>query len=155
MSAWAAFIRPILLAAFLFVCLACGDTTAADTVQTSASPSSATPTTPPSASSTPTTVSSPLPVSVQTAVLFVNAPLTASRGSYATLEVKTAAKTSCSIEVDYKSGASTATGLGPKYSDGAGSVSWTWKVGATTTRGSWPITVTCRNGSGQTHINVI
>ncbi len=104
---------------------------------------------------TPTPSTKPLPVPVQTTVRFVNAPLTASRGSYATLKVKTAAKTSCFIEVDYKSGASTAAGLGPKSSDGAGNVSWTWKVGATTTRGSWPITVTCGTGSGQTHITVI
>ena len=85
-------------------------------------------------------------MAVQTTVRFVNAPLTTSRGSYATLKVKTAANTSCSIEVDYKSGPSKAAGLGTKSSDGAGNVSWTWKVGATTTRGSWPITVTCGDG---------
>jgi hypothetical protein len=90
----------------------------------------------------------------QTGVSFVNAPLTAARGSNATLEAKTAANISCSIEVDYKSGASTAAGLVTKNSDGAGNVSWTWKVGSNTTRGSWPITVTCGNATAQTHINV-
>lgn len=114
-----------------------------------ASPSPA-PTPPPT--STPTTNASP--VAVQTTVRFVNAPLTTSRGSYATLKVKTAANTSCSIEVDYKSGPSKAAGLGTKSSDGAGNVSWTWKVGATTTRGSWPITVTCGDASAQTYIKV-
>jgi hypothetical protein len=62
--------------------------------------------------------------------------------------------TSCSIEVDYKSGPSTAAGLSAKMSDGAGNVSWTWKVGGNTTVGSWPIIVNCGNGSAQTHINV-
>lgn len=127
--------------------------------ETAASPSAsaaATPTphatpspTPPVASPTPTP-----PAPAQTVVTFLNAPLTVHRGSNATLQVKTAPNTSCSIEVDYKSGPSTAAGLVTKNSDGAGNVSWTWKVGANTTPGSWPITVTCGNGSGQTQINV-
>lgn len=106
----------------------------------------------PARSPTPPAAKSPVPA--QTAVRFLNAPLTLSRGSYATLQVKTAPNKSCSIEVDYKSGPSTAAGLGVKTSDAAGSVSWTWKVGTNTTRGSWPIIVTCGNGSAQTHINV-
>jgi hypothetical protein len=94
------------------------------------------------------------PVAAQTVVTFINAPLTGGRGSNATLQVKTAPNTSCSIEVDYKSGPSTAAGLVVKTSDGAGNVSWTWKVGANTTPGAWPITVTCGAGSAQTHITV-
>jgi micrococcal nuclease len=54
----------------------------------------------------------------------------------------------------YKNGPSGAAGLGNKVSDGAGNVSWTWKVGATTTPGSWPITVRCGDTSAQTQINV-
>jgi hypothetical protein len=87
-------------------------------------------------------------------VTFLNAPITAARGLNATLQVKTAPNTSCSIEVDYKSGPSTAAGLGAKTSDAAGNVSWTWKVAGNTTPGSWPITVTCGSGSAQTHITV-
>jgi hypothetical protein len=94
------------------------------------------------------------PAPAQTVVKFLNAPLTVHRGSNATLQVTTTANTSCSIEVDYKSGRSTAAGLVTKNSDGAGNVSWTWKVGANTTPGSWPITVTCGDGSAQTHITV-
>jgi len=95
------------------------------------------------------------PTSAQTVgVAFVNAPLTVAHGQNATLQVKTAPNTSCSIEVDYKSGPSTAAGLVPKTSDGAGNVSWTWKVGANTTLGAWPITVTCGSASAQTQINV-
>jgi hypothetical protein len=105
--------------------------------------------TPPAPSPKPTP-----PVPAQTVVRFVNAPLTARRGANATLRVTTAANTSCSIEVDYASGPSTAAGLGTKNSDGAGNVSWTWKVGAKTTPGSWPITVTCGSGSAQTHLAV-
>lgn len=139
----------MILAATLFVCVACGDTTAPatapDTAQ--ASPSA-------SVAATPTPAESPSPVAAQTVVTFVNAPLTIKRGSNATLQVRTAPNTSCSIEVDYKSGASTAAGLVAKNSDGAGNVSWTWKVGANTTPGAWPITVTCGAGSAQTLINV-
>ena len=134
----------------LFVCVACGDTGtptgAPDTTQTTVeSPSSAT---------TPTPVASPTAVAAKTVVTFVNAPLTVKRGSNATLQAKTSANTSCSIEVDYKSGPSTAAGLVTKNSDGAGNVSWTWKVGANTTPGAWPITVTCGDGTAQTQITV-
>lgn len=115
----------------------------------------------PSAAATPSPTSSPTPPApsptptvAQTVVKFLNAPLTVHQGSNATLQVKTSPNTSCSIEVDYKSGASTAAGLVTKNSDGSGNVSWTWKVGANTTPGSWPITVTCGNGSAQTQINV-
>jgi len=87
-------------------------------------------------------------------VTFVNAPLTVGRGSTATLQAKTAPNTSCSIEVDYKSGPSKAAGLGPSTSDATGNVSWTWKVGANTTPGSWPIIVTCGSASAHTTINV-
>lgn len=127
--------------------------------ETPSSPSASTAATPtPRASPSPTPpVPSPTPTPpapAQTVVTFLNAPLTVHRGSNATLQVKTAPNTSCSIEVDYKSGPSSAAGLVTKNSDGAGNVSWTWKVGADTSTGSWPITVTCGNGSGQTQINV-
>ena len=124
--------------------------------------------TPPLASPTPTpratpspspqpSVAAPAPVPVapaQTPVTFVNAPITAARGLHATLQVRTAPNMSCSIVVNYKSGPSKAAGLGPATSDGAGNVSWTWIVGGNTTVGSWPITVTCGNGSAQTYIRV-
>jgi len=97
---------------------------------------------------------SPSPAPVDASVTFVNAPVTAARGQNATLRVKTGANLACTIEVDYKSGPSTAAGLSPKTSDAAGNVSWTWKVGANTAAGTWPITVTCGGGSAQTSINV-
>jgi len=67
-------------------------------------------------------------------------------GSYATATIQTAAGASCSIDVEYKSGSSTAAGLDPKVADGAGAVSWRWRVGAKTTPGNWPVTVTCNKG---------
>jgi hypothetical protein len=140
-------VKTFILAAVLFVCVACGDTTPSDTTQATASPST-------SAVASPTPAESPSPAAQQTVVTFVNAPLTVGRGSNATLQVKTAPNTSCSIEVDYKSGPSTAAGLVVKTSDGAGNVNWTWKVGANTTPGAWPITVTCGAASAQTHITV-
>lgn len=66
--------------------------------------------------------------------------------SDATLEVKTGAGADCTITVLYKSGPSRARGLVPRQADGAGRVSWTWRVGSNTTPGQWPIEVTCRRG---------
>jgi micrococcal nuclease len=142
-------VKTLLLVAALIGVVACGDTTAPATTQSAASPSASA-----TESSAPSPAATASVAPAQTAVTFVNAPLTVPHGQNATLQVKTAPNTSCSIEVDYKSGPSTAAGLVPKTSDGAGNVSWTWKVGANTTPGAWPITVTCGGGSAQTHITV-
>lgn len=140
-------VKTNILAVVLFVGVACGNTTPSDTTQATASPSA-------NVAAPPTRVESPSAAAASTVVTFVIAPITAGRGSNATIQVKTTANTSCSIEVDYKAGPSTAAGLVTRNSDGAGNVSWTWKVGANTTPGAWPITVTCGDASGQTHITV-
>jgi hypothetical protein len=70
-------------------------------------------------------------------------------GYYATATAKTTPGAACSIVVEYKSGPSTASGLGDKTAGSTGVVSWTWKVGTRTTPGSWPVTITCTK-SGQT-----
>jgi micrococcal nuclease len=57
--------------------------------------------------------------------------------------------------VHYKSGPSRAKGLGPKVTNGAGLVSWSWFIGTNTTRGQWPIDVTCGSARGLSYINVI
>ena len=138
--------KTLLLVVAVVGALACGDTAPATTTQSEATPSASFAATPaPPATS---------PVAAQTTVAFVHAPITAARGLPATLQVRTAPNTPCSIEVDYKSGPSKAAGLGPATSDAAGNVSWTWIVGGNTTVGAWPITVTCGNGSAQTQINV-
>jgi hypothetical protein len=72
-----------------------------------------------------------------------------SGGKQATIEVSTAPNASCKIVVTYDSGPSAAKGLEPKTADATGSVSWTWNVGATTTPGKWPVTVTCTSGGRQ------
>jgi micrococcal nuclease len=63
------------------------------------------------------------------------------KGANATLTAKTLPGASCTIAVYYKS-KSSAAGLTPKAADGNGDVSWTWKVGASTTPGTWRIVVT-------------
>jgi micrococcal nuclease len=139
-------VKTLFFALAVFGVVACGDSTGApDTTPSESNP-------PVGIVATAAATVSPAPT--QTLVTLLNAPLTVARSHNATLQAKTAPNTSCSIEVDYSSGPSTAAGLNPKTSNGAGAVSWTWKVGANTTRGAWPITVTCGGGSAETHITV-
>lgn len=105
-------------------------------------------------SPSPVASPSPVPTPPATTVTILNGPLAAKRGANATLQAKTAPSTPCTIQVDYSSGPSKAAGLGPATSSPTGAVSWTWKVGAKTTPGQWPITVTCDGGSASTYINV-
>jgi len=70
------------------------------------------------------------------------------RGSNATITIKTTPNILCAITVYYKSGASKASGLEPKNSDGNGSCTWSWKVGSRTTPGDWKIVLTAE-GVGQ------
>ena len=102
-------------------------------------------TAPPPAGATPR----PTPISatggsISVRITSLTSPV--SRGSFASLGARTKAGAACTITVEYKSGPSSAAGLGPKTASGTGSVSWTWKVGSRTTVGSWPVTVTCRSG---------
>jgi len=71
-----------------------------------------------------------------------------SRNGTGLVAVSTAPNVSCTILVTYKSGPSSAQGLTPKTSDGAGAVSWTWNIGSNTTLGTWPIDVTCGGARG-------
>lgn len=89
-----------------------------------------------------------------TGVTITREPGTVSAGSTASVSAKAAPGVTCSITVMYKSGASTAQGLGPKTTSGDGSVSWSWKVGTRTTPGSWPVTVTCGGQSARTAVTV-
>lgn len=81
---------------------------------------------------------------------FLNAPLSAQRSQTVTLRVRTAPNTACSIDVGYPS----ETELDSAISDGAGNVSWTWRVGSRVPPGTWPITVSCRTGTASTYITV-
>jgi hypothetical protein len=62
-------------------------------------------------------------------------------GHYTTLTATTLPYASCDITVTYASGPADAEGLVAKIANGSGVVSWTWKVDAGTTAGSWPIVV--------------
>src|SRR4051812_41066116 len=71
---------------------------------------------------------------------------TVSRGDKATVSARTSPRAKCSIEVDYASGPSKAAGLGEKTASSTGDVTWSWTVSSRTTRGTWPISVTCQLG---------
>lgn len=63
-------------------------------------------------------------------------------GQRATLTIQTTPGAACTIAVYYKSGRSQAQGLDPKNAAVDGTVSWSWKVGSSTTPGTWKIVVT-------------
>jgi len=94
----------------------------------------------------PRVTATPTPESV----VFLNAPLYVERGHIATLHAQTAPDNDCSIEVGYPSPPE----LDEATSDGRGIVSWSWRVGRRVEPGSWPITVSCRTGTGTTQITV-
>jgi micrococcal nuclease len=92
----------------------------------------------------------PQPTSAPTfALSFTSLTSPVSPGAFATAKVKTSAGAYCMIVVEYKSGPSSAAGLGPKDASSTGVASWTWKVGSRTTPGSWPVTVTCSDGTNE------
>jgi len=98
----------------------------------------------PAATPGPTPKPTPKPTPAPSLTLtFTSLTSPVNPGSFATATVKTSGGAYCSIVVEYKSGPSTASGLGPKYASSSGVAWWTWKVGTRTTAGSWPVTVTC------------
>lgn len=121
---------------------------------TSTPTATAAPTAAPTSAPTVTPTAPPPPPPPAATVTFLNAPLTVAHGQTATLAARTSPNTGCFIVVMYKTGPSTAAGLSPATSDGAGNVSWTWLVGSRTTPGTWPITVTCGAASNNTTITV-
>jgi cytoskeletal protein RodZ len=99
-------------------------------------------------------VEQPTPKPVETALTVTKAPGTVGRNSTASVTVKTAPGAECYITVTYKSGPSKAQGLGPKKADDIGVVSWSWRVGGNTTRGTWPVTITCAGKTVSTSVTV-
>ena len=69
------------------------------------------------------------------------------RNEYATVTIKSQPNTQYTITIIYNSGPSKADGLHPKISDANGNVSWTWKIGGSTTPGKYTITI---SGGGET-----
>ena len=79
----------------------------------------------------------------------------ARRNAEASLIARVAPTRRCTIAVLYKSGPSHAKGLGPERPV-HGYVVWKWRVGGSTTLGTWPIQVHCGSaGSFRTHFTVI
>ena len=64
------------------------------------------------------------------------------QGKDATVEIKTLLGANCSIQVQYKTGWSTAAGLYSKEADKEGNASWTWQVSPRTSPGTWSVYVT-------------
>jgi hypothetical protein len=106
----------------------------------------------PTSTSSPTPAAAPTAAGATTQIISVTSPV--ARNANATVRVQTVASASCTIVVQYASGPSKARGLEPKTADGAGAVAWTWVVGPNTTRGTWPITVTCGGISASTAFTV-
>ncbi len=73
-------------------------------------------------------------------------PKTISRNETGTVEIQGKPNTTYTIQVYYKSGASTADGLEAKTSDNNGYVFWTWKVGGRTSAGTFRIVI---SGGGE------
>ena len=68
------------------------------------------------------------------------------RNQTASVTIKTTKGASCSIDVEYNSGPSTAAGLGTKKANSSGTITWKWKVGGRTARGTYPIYISCEKG---------
>ena len=77
----------------------------------------------------------------------ITEPGTIQRGSTATVTICAEPNTEYHITVYVKSGQSEANGLEAKTSDGAGYVSWSWKVGSRATGGTYRIVI---SGCGET-----
>jgi hypothetical protein len=77
----------------------------------------------------------------QAALQALTSPVKAGQNS--SVNVKTNATSTCTINVSYNNVASKDSGLTPKVADAYGNVSWSWTVDPTAPVGSWPVKVTC------------
>ncbi len=71
---------------------------------------------------------------------------TVARNARATVTIKTTKGAECGIDVQYKSGSSTAAGLEPKIANAKGAITWKWLVERNTSKGRAPIVITCTLG---------
>lgn len=86
----------------------------------------------PKPTKTPKPTPTPKPITRSVGITILDYSDTVGRGEYAYIKIQGAPNTDYDCEVEYKSGMSTAEGLGVKQSDGNGKVSWKWKVGSRT-----------------------
>ncbi len=77
-----------------------------------------------------------------------------SRGQKATVEIIGKPNTEYTISVYYSSGPSKAQGLEPATSDAEGNVSWTWRVGASTSTGTKKIEISDGTSSITVYIEI-
>jgi len=106
----------------------------------------------PSAKTTPkpsTKVPATPKPSGQLTAKFISSIGPVSPGDNANATVKTVAGAKCTLVVSLKSGPSKAQGLGTTQADDSGMATWTWHIGLNTTKGSWPVAVTCTSGSAK------
>jgi hypothetical protein len=93
----------------------------------------------------------PVPVASTTAaslsVRFTALRTPVARGGTAVATVHTAPDALCAIRVVYGGVRSHAAGLGARYANLNGNVSWAWTVPRTTPTGSAPVAVTCQSGA--------
>ncbi len=94
------------------------------------------------------------PASGSFAISVVSLTSPVSPGSTAKLTIKTSPGAACSIEVRYKSGPSHAAGLGEQTANDQGSVTWRWKVGTSTTPGTWRIVVSAAANGDKTSLEL-
>ena len=68
------------------------------------------------------------------------------RNTKASVTIKTKQGAECGIDVQYKSGSSTAAGLQPKIANAKGAITWKWLVSRDASKGRAPIVITCTLG---------
>lgn len=100
------------------------------------------PTVAPTPEPTPEPTAAPKPLSIK----IVKRTKSVKRNGTASVTIRTAKKARCDIEVEYASGYATAKGLGEKKTNADGLITWKWKVGSNTTKGTWPIYISCELG---------
>lgn len=112
------------------------------------------PTTPSSGSGSGTGGSSGGSTSSGRAISIVSSTLNVTPGDYASVTIHTTPGATGSIEVDYKSGPSHASGLGTETAGMNGDITWTWDVGTHTTAGIWPVYITVAGHTLKTYVHV-
>jgi len=80
--------------------------------------------------------------------------LTVYPGDKATVSVKTKPNVQGTIEVDYSSGPSHASGLEPKTSDNKGNIRWIWEVGTRTKPGTYNVMISVNGETIKKHLVV-
>lgn len=128
------------------------------TVQSTTEPATQPTTQPPTESATQPTTQPPTEPATQPAnegITFVAWPQTISRNETGTVTIKGKPNTSYTITVYYKSGSSSADGLGTKTSDGNGYVTWNWKIGGRTSFGTFKIVVSGGGDSQSVTFSVV